>query len=135
MAHTAQATRRFVVLRHDVPPGAARSSHWDFMLDIGAALRTWALASEPAVGVPISAQALADHRLAYLDYQGAVSGDRGTVSQWDAGQYSVIEESPGLVVLNLAGKRLHGQVRMTRQEPSADHWTFCFSSGRAATSV
>ena len=41
---------RFVVLRHDAPRGL----HWDFMLEIGPVLATWALDREPGSGGPIS---------------------------------------------------------------------------------
>ena len=40
-------------------------------------------ADVPAPGVEMIAEALGDHRLDYLDYEGPVSGDRGLVSRWD----------------------------------------------------
>ena len=64
---------RFVVLRHDGPQGL----HWDFMLEMGQGLATWALNREPDAAGPIPAEALPEHRLAYLDYEGSLSGDRG----------------------------------------------------------
>ena len=65
---------RFVILRHELPDPRRRGVHWDFMLEHAGVLRTWALAEEPAPNKPISAEALADHRLAYLNYEGPVSG-------------------------------------------------------------
>src|SRR5882724_3306447 len=66
---------RFVILRHETPPGFARPAHWDFMLECGGVLRTWEMA---------------DHRLAYLEYEGEVPGGRGTVSRWDEGRYEIL---------------------------------------------
>src|ERR1700704_4821039 len=74
---------RFVILEHDHPV-----LHWDLMLEAGTALRTWRLARAPsAPGEVIDALALPDHRLFYLDYEGPVSGGRGVVKRWDAGEY------------------------------------------------
>jgi hypothetical protein len=81
---------RFVVLRHVTPPGHDRPTHGDFMLECGGALRTWALAEPPSPGRTIAAEELPDHRLAYLDYEGEVSGGRGSVTRWDAGTYEVL---------------------------------------------
>ena len=56
--------------------------HYDLMLEVGV-LRTW---SEPPVaGVELECRLLADHRLPYLDYEGPISGGRGTVTPWTAG--------------------------------------------------
>jgi DNA polymerase Ligase (LigD) len=104
------------------------------MIQSGDLLRTWALASEPADERAIAAQALADHRLAYLDYQGPLSDGRGCVARWDAGEYHVVSQQDDSVILALAGGRLQGLVELTRQPDSIDQWTFRFCPGRAATS-
>lgn len=75
---------RYVILTHDHP-----FLHWDFMLEAGGVLRTWRLLDEPAAGRTGRAEALADHRVAYLDYEGPVSGGRGSVARWDHGTYDV----------------------------------------------
>ena len=82
--------RRFVVLFHQVPASGSeefqhRSSHWDLMIESGDALETWALAEELLPGKTVSAQRLPSHRLAYLTYEGAISGDRGSVKRVVAG--------------------------------------------------
>ena len=41
---------RFVILHHVTLPGADRASHWDLMLEMGDALRTWALPTPPEAG-------------------------------------------------------------------------------------
>lgn len=108
---------RYVILEHDHP-----FLHWDFMLEAGAVLRTWRLEAPPEPGRVIRAEALADHRLHYLDYEGPVSGDRGTVKRWDAGNYSV-EMSAGCVIVQLEGKRCQGTAVL---QGDADKWSFVF---------
>jgi hypothetical protein len=105
---------RFVVLRHDCPTGFVRPPHWDFMLEIGGTLRTWALAAEPCASQAAPAQRLADHRLAYLDYEGPISGDRGSVSRWDRGSYQLVRETADELIVTVIGQRLQGQVELSR---------------------
>src|SRR5262245_36475345 len=78
---------RFVILEHDFP-----TLHWDFMLEVSGMLRTWRLPQPPAAGIEMVAEALGDHRLAYLDYEGPVSNSRGNVKRWDRGEYAAIDE-------------------------------------------
>jgi hypothetical protein len=113
---------RFVILLHETPPGSNRATHWDFMLEVGDVLRTWALVDEPRVGTPISAEALPDHRLAYLDYEGPVSRNRGCVTRWDAGHYSVEHETATDLRLRLHGTRLHCQANLSRKEDAPGIW-------------
>lgn len=117
---------RFVVLHHEFPTGHARSSHWDLMLEAAGALRTWALANEPQTGRQTIGERLPDHRLAYLDYEGPVSGDRGHVTRWDAGEYQLTADTAEQIAGTLAGQRLRGQLRMTRRD---DHfWSVAFAA-------
>jgi hypothetical protein len=108
---------RFVILQHDHPHGR----HYDFMLEIGDVLRTWSLAEPPTVGVEQPAKLLFDHRIAYLDYEGPVSGDRGTVRQWDRGTYSAVTSSEELLIVELRGDKIRGQVGLVR-ESQATSW-------------
>ena len=103
---------RFVVLFHETPAGASRPSHWDLMLEQGGALRTWALEQEPRSEVSIVAAALPDHRLAYLDYEGPISGDRGCVTRWDQGAYRIVAESAHELKVELAGARFQGVLKI-----------------------
>ncbi|MGL6094853.1 MAG: DNA polymerase ligase N-terminal domain-containing protein [Fimbriiglobus sp.] len=72
---------RFVILAHDWP-----TPHWDLLLEAGPVLMAWRLLAEPG-GLPVSAEPNVDHRLVYLDYEGPVSGGRGTVIRWDFGTF------------------------------------------------
>jgi hypothetical protein len=101
-----------------MPPGYGRPTHWDFMLESGGVLRTWALAEPPVVGRVIEAEQLPDHRLAYLDYEGEVSGGRGSVTRWDYGTcetVNVLQGEKEAPVLRLAmfGQKLAGEVVLT----------------------
>lgn len=115
---------RFVILRHDPPPGGQRPPHWDLMLQSGDVLRTWALAEPPTAGRPIAAEALADHRTAYLDYEGPVSGDRGAVCRWDAGTVQWERATPREIVIRLDGNQVSGRATLTRVDETATCWQF-----------
>jgi len=78
---------RFVVLFHAFPPRIHLTSHWDLMLEQDGRLLTWSLPESPEPGKTISAKRLPDHRIEYLDYEGPVSGDRGSVSRVLKGTY------------------------------------------------
>jgi hypothetical protein len=120
---------RFAVLYHDLPPNSPRGSHYDFMLEQQGALRTWALDAAPDSRAEQEATALADHRLAYLTYEGAVSGDRGTVTQWDAGVYELECASENEVRCLLRGRRLQGTVQLQREPQAGDQrWRFRFKN-------
>ena len=108
---------RFVVLTHDHP-----FLHWDLMLERDGALRTWRLKQPPEVGDPIDAEALADHRLAYLEYEGPISGGRGTVTRWDVGTYEAVESTADRVVVRLAGQKLSAAAELRLFEPRG--WIF-----------
>jgi hypothetical protein len=114
---------RFVILHHEMPAGCDRASHWDFMLECGASLRTWALPSEPDSVDEQDAQQLADHRLAYLDYEGPVSGDRGEVRRWDSGTYRTIRDDSRVIEVELEGERLRGMIEFSALE-DGQLWRF-----------
>jgi hypothetical protein len=103
------------------------------MLETDGVLRTWALAEEPRPGKPIAAELLPDHRLDYLDYEGPVSRDRGSVSRWDAGEYAMIAESPTKVAASITGARIRGTIVLEKNVDSAasERWTLqCSASDR-----
>ena len=101
---------RFVLLEHDHP-----FLHWDLMLEVAGCLRTWRLPAPPRAGATVEATALGNHRLAYLDYEGPVSGNRGKVSRWDHGSYTVVEDTPGRLVVDLMGQKVRGRAALARE--------------------
>jgi hypothetical protein len=96
---------RFVVLNHDWP-----EPHFDIMLESEGALLTWRLQRPPVHDQP--AERIGDHRRAYLDYEGPVSGGRGLVTAWDRGGciFEVLE--PDHIVACLRGVRLSARVEL-----------------------
>ena len=94
---------RFVILEHDWP-----TLHWDFLLEAGAELRSWRLRSEPIIGAIVIAEALPDHRSIYLDYEGPVSGGRGSVKRWDYGTFEWIHDRENHFEIQLHGNILNG---------------------------
>jgi hypothetical protein len=87
---------RYVILEHDWP-----SRHFDLMLEAGPVLRTWRLAALPADGVAVAAEPIGDHRLEYLNYEGPVSGGRGTVRCVQSGDFQWVDESANRIEVDL----------------------------------
>lgn len=114
---------RFVVLVHEW-----NGTHWDFLVEDGEALRTWAI-DEPIVpGAILKARALPPHRPIYLDYEGPISGDRGHVRRLDRGEAAVVAWSDDRVELVLDGDQLNGRVAIWNGggggPPSGAAWRF-----------
>jgi DNA polymerase Ligase (LigD) len=96
---------RFVLLEH-----TWNGVHWDLMLEAadGRALHTWAIDAPVVPGSDLPARRLADHRTTYLQYEGEVSGGRGSVRRVDAGVYELVEWTDDRVRVRLAGTQLVG---------------------------
>lgn len=106
---------RFVILTHDWP-----FLHWDLMLEVDDSLLTWRVLSEPQIGVELRIEPSPNHRKAYLDYEGPVSGERGCVSQWDFGQLLDLQVSDEFIEGRLSSTRfsceLNLNIHLMRQE-------------------
>ena len=87
---------RFALLHHAMDAVAGRFDHWDLMLEHAGALVTFEVERLPSEARPFHARRLADHRLAYLDYEGHISGNRGQVIRLDRGRYQElhVDEKP-----------------------------------------
>src|SRR5262249_1508179 len=113
---------RFVVLEHHWD-----QVHWDFMLETGAVLRTWAIDSPIVPGQDLSARALPDHRAMYLHYEGEISRQRGWVRRVDAGTYRVLAWADDHICVELAGAQLVGEVDLRKSgegSNGAASWVF-----------
>lgn len=106
---------RFVVLEHDHP-----QQHWDLMLEAGAVLRTWRLDQPLGCGQELTAAAVFDHRLHYLDYEGPISGNRGRVIRRERGTFTGEAEGDQEIIVQLEGERLRGTLRL--QHEDGDRW-------------
>ncbi len=114
---------RFVVLEH-----RWEGVHWDFMLEHGDVLRTWAIDEPIGAGVDLPARARPDHRKFYLDYEGDVRGNRGRVRRVDQGVYTALIWEDDRVRVRLRGAQLVGEVEI-RQVWSAEGASWMFRLG------
>jgi hypothetical protein len=119
---------RFVILRHETPAGDPRPGHYDLMLEQSGVLWTWVLTRLPAGGETVIAQRLPDHRLAYLDYEGEISGGRGCVSRVESGKYEIIEASPTSLVVRLQGSSRQGVLQLRVRTDGSGDWDVCRTS-------
>jgi hypothetical protein len=93
---------RFVILKHT----ANGQTHFDLMLEVEGQqkLRTLQLPRWPLeVGESCAAKQIGDHRRAYLEYEGEVSGGRGVVARVASGEW---QEEGGVVALGAIRVRL-----------------------------
>ncbi len=112
---------RFVILCHS---GGTKGVHFDFMLEAGDTLKTWAMTQPPTAGVEIDCDELPNHRTAYLDYEGPISGERGFVAQWDRGTYTVGRQNDAEWTVELAGERIAGCAVLRRTADNPTRWRF-----------
>jgi len=98
---------RFVLLEH-----LWDGVHWDFMLERGEILRTWAIDAPIVSGRDLPARALGDHRRIYLEYEGEISGGRGRVRRLDSGTYRAVDWSADRVQIEVAGSQLAGELEL-----------------------
>jgi hypothetical protein len=94
---------RYVILHHT----GHGEPHFDLMFETaeGSQLATWRSATWPAVS---NLTPLAEHRRAYLDYEGPVSNNRGEVRRVAAGSHTILKHTPQRLQVQLdSGVRLN----------------------------
>jgi DNA ligase D-like protein (predicted 3'-phosphoesterase) len=108
------AAPRFVIQQH-----AARTLHYDFRLEAGGALKSWAvpkgLSTDPRekrLAVQVE-----DHQIGYADFEGAIGSGYGAgrVIVWDRGTWRSLTDGPpeealerGHLSFWLEGEKLRG---------------------------
>ncbi|RRR96878.1 DNA polymerase ligase N-terminal domain-containing protein [Glycomyces terrestris] len=123
----APGARRFVIQRHD-----ASSPHFDFRLQVGSVLASWAVPKGPSTDPREKRLAVRteDHPLDYAGFEGRIPPGEygaGTVIVWDEGEYEnrtgEDDDAPvpmdealedGHVVVELKGHKLTGSFALTR---------------------
>ena len=97
----------------------ATTLHFDFRIQVGEVLRSWAVPKGPSLdpGVRRLAVPVEDHSLAAGDYEGVRAGQvRGTgaVIIWDEGDAEILRDEPGHLSVLLHGRKLAGGFALTR---------------------
>jgi len=108
---------RYTIAYHDLGP--KDPGHYDLFFEREGALKSWRVAKAEFSESQKATEAK-DHALKYLDFEGKLSGDRGTVSVWDTGQYLEDAWGPGSIQVALSGKKLKTRLRLVRSKTEGD---------------
>ena len=105
---------RFIVQLHD-----ATTLHFDFRLQSGDVLRSWAVPKGPSLdpGIRRLAVPVEDHSLSAGDFEGVHEDHRrgsGAVIIWDEGTAAIVRDEPGHLSFILDGRKLSGGFALTR---------------------
>lgn len=129
-AAPADGSSRFVIQEHD-----ASSLHYDFRLEIGGVLASWAVPRGPSTDPSDKRLAIRteDHPVEYIDFEGVIPEDEyggGTVLVWDTGSYRNLKEDDavsmegaledGHLTVWLEGEKLRGGYALTRTKMGGD---------------
>ncbi|ACG72167.1 DNA ligase D, 3'-phosphoesterase domain protein [Anaeromyxobacter sp. K] len=111
--------RAFVVQKH-----AARRLHWDFRLELGGTLRSWAVPKGPSADPSDRRMAIEveDHPVEYADFEGIIPAGNygaGAVIVWDRGGWWPVGDpedglARGKLVFRLRGHKLRGEWTLVR---------------------
>jgi bifunctional non-homologous end joining protein LigD len=114
----------FVVQKHD-----ARRLHWDFRLEHGGVLWSWAVPKGPSADPADKRLAVhvEDHPLDYADFEGTIPEGQygaGSVESWDRGTWQPKGDpeqglADGELKFTLSGQRLRGGYVLVRLKPRA----------------
>jgi bifunctional non-homologous end joining protein LigD len=119
--------RLFVIQKHD-----ARRLHYDFRLEWGGTLRSWAVPKGPSLDPAEKRLAVQveDHPVEYADFEGMIPAGNygaGPVIVWDRGLW-IPRESPekvaetGVLHFELRGHKLRGEWLLVRTQKGDKEW-------------
>ncbi len=116
--------RSFVIQKH-----RASALHYDFRLEIGDAMPSWAVPKGPSLDPSQKrlAMQVEDHPLEYAGFEGVIPEGEyggGTVMIWDEGTYEMLDDVDPAVALKkgelrftLDGRKLKGRWTLVRTGP------------------
>jgi bifunctional non-homologous end joining protein LigD len=132
--------RLFVVQKH-----RASALHYDFRLEAGGVLVSWAVPKGPSLDPKVKrlAMAVEDHPLDYARFEGVIPEGEyggGTVMVWDIGTYELEDAETfdealrrGRIVFNLHGKKQKGGWVLVRTR--GRQWLLMKRKDRSASTV
>src|SRR4051812_24523312 len=116
---------RFVVQRH-----RATRLHYDFRLEVGGVLASWAVPKGPTLDPSVRRQAIhvEDHPIEYFDFEGVIPKGEyggGDVIVWDWGRWIPAKDgdaakaiAKGEIHFDLEGEKLRGRFALVRTNRS-----------------
>ncbi|MBB5984431.1 DNA ligase D [Sphingobium lignivorans] len=122
-ARRSEGGNLFVVQKHD-----ATRLHWDFRLEMGGVLKSWAVTKGPSLDPHDKRLAVRteDHPLSYAQFEGGIPEGEyggGTVMLWDQGVWAPIKGKSakdiekGHLHFQLQGERMKGEWLLVRMKP------------------
>jgi len=112
---------RFVFLEHDYP-----TLHWDILLQQGNRLLGWRGDNHGHFLNGGHVVQTSDHRLVYLDYEGPLTGQRGTVKRVDAGRLTWRHCAENEFIAEIQGKQWHGVLELKKIDATKWFSSFTF---------
>ncbi len=134
---SSEAVLRFVVQEHH-----ASRLHYDFRLELGGVLKSWAVPKGPSLDPKDRRLAIhvEDHPYAYKDFEGVIPKGNygaGTVAIWDEGTYEPVDRAKGKAAqaksllkqyrsgsmkIVLHGRKLKGEFALVRMKDGENAW-------------
>lgn len=121
------ASQRFVVQLH-----AARARHYDFRLELGGVLKSWAVPKGPSPNPQDKRLAVhvEDHPLEYVDFEGVIPQGNygaGAVIVWDRGRWIPLKDpegglETGKLLFELRGYKLRGKWTLVKTKRGEKDW-------------